>query len=341
MDVVDDQDHRPRPGDVLEELADGPRGVLDRARIRPPEQAADKPRDPVAVLHAGHQRRQLRDRRGRVIGVDDPRRLSDDLADRVEGDAIAVRETAAAEDRRVLDAVEELADEARLPDAGRPEQREQVRGPLGPRAIQPAPNEVELRGTSDHRGVEVTGMSGDVGEHGPQAVGLDGHRLPSKSERLDRLDVDRIADQPLGRGRDEGLARLCRLFEPGGHVDRVARDEALTGRRIAGNDLAGVHTDADGDPEPVVALEPLVQVRDGGVHRRSRPHRTKGVVLMELRDAEDGHDGIADVLLDGPTVRFDRGSQRVEVAGLYAAQGFRVEPLPDASRIRPCRRRRW
>ena len=93
---------------------------------------------------------------------------------------------------------------------------------------------------------------------------------------------------------------LRRLLESGGHVDGVAGDEALTRCRIAGDDLAGVHADRIAILDPVVALELLVEVRERVVHRRGGPDGAEGIVLVELRDAEDGHDGIADVLLDVP-----------------------------------------
>ena len=131
--------------------------------LGPPEQAADEPRDPVPVLGARQHGRQLRGRGRRVIGIGDPGGLLDDLADRVEGDAVAVRQAAAAEDVASSMPSRNSRIETRFPDAGRPEQGEQVGGPLGPRPIQAAPQEVELRGPPDHRGVEVAGMPGHVG----------------------------------------------------------------------------------------------------------------------------------------------------------------------------------
>jgi hypothetical protein len=38
----------------------------------------------------------------------------------------------------------------------------------------------------------------------------------------------------------------------------------------------------------------------------------EGVVLVELRDAEDGHHGVADVLLDGAAVTLDGAAHRLE-----------------------------
>ena len=76
------------------------------------------------------------------------------------------------------------------------------------------------------------------------------------------------------------------------------------------------------------------------VHRRCRSHRAQGIVLMELRDAEDRHDGVADVLLDGAAVGSMAAAQRVEVAGHAPGAGLRGRAAPRCGSNRPCRRRR-
>jgi hypothetical protein len=53
------------------------------------------------------------------------------------------------------------------------------------------------------------------------------------------------------------FARLRCLLEPGGDVDGVAGGEPLLG---AGDDLAGVHTDAELEREAVVLAELIIQI---------------------------------------------------------------------------------
>ena len=78
-----------------------------------------------------------------------------------------------------------------------------------------------------------------------------GHRLrlALELERLDRLDVDGVADQPVRQVAEEHLLLAGGLLEPRGDVDRVAGHEALARRRVAGDDLAGVHAGAVREPD--------------------------------------------------------------------------------------------
>ncbi len=53
---------------------------------------------------------------------------------------------------------------------------------------------------------------------------------------------------------------------------------------------------------------------------------------MDARNPEDGHDGVADELLDRAAVAFDRGTHRVEVALHDVSERFRVECLTHGCR---------
>ena len=57
---------------------------------------------------------------------------------------------------------------------------------------------------------------------------------------------------------------------------------------------------------PQVSPELVVERGQGGLHRRRRADRPEGVVLVPDRQAEDGHDRVADELLDGPAVALER-----------------------------------
>ena len=65
--------------------------------------------------------------------------------------------------------------------------------------------------------------------------------LSFQLQRLDRLHLDRVPDESVGRVAEENLEGGCRLLESRSGVDGVPRDETLTRARIAGDDLAGVH----------------------------------------------------------------------------------------------------
>ena len=82
----------------------------------------------------------------------------------------------------------------------------------------------------------------------------------------------------------------------------------------------------------MVAIEILVQRGEGLAHLGCGADRPQRIVLMDLGNPEDGHDGVADELLDGATVVFDRGLHRVEVAFHDVTERFRVERLTHRRR---------
>jgi hypothetical protein len=77
--------------------------------------------------------------------------------------------------------------------------------------------------------------SAPAAEH---AVGGNGLRLALELERLDRLGDDGVPNQPESRIAEQDAERRGGLLEPRRDVDRVAGRQALSGRRVAGDDLA-------------------------------------------------------------------------------------------------------
>ena len=109
------------------------------------------------------------------------------------------------------------------------------------------------------------------------------------------------------------------MLQPGGDVHGIAGHERLAGAR---DDLAGVNADAHLQAERC----------DGIAHLDRRSHRAKGVVLVDLWEAEDSHRRIADELLDRATVSLeDRAKFRV-VARHELAQRLRIGPLAERRR---------
>ena len=58
----------------------------------------------------------------------------------------------------------------------------------------------------------------------------------------------------------------------------------------------------------------------------------QGVVLVHLRDAEDGHDRVADELLHRSPVRLEDSLHALEVAGEQGAHRLGVDRLPHGGR---------
>ena len=132
----------------------------------------------------------------------------------------------------------------------------------------------------------------------------------------------------------------ARLLEPSRGVDGVAGHQPLARAGVAGDDLAGV------DPDVVAAARcprPLgtrVEGRQRGLHVRGGADRPQRVVLVADRQPEDGHDRIADELLDRPAVPLEGVPHRFEVAGHHLAQRLGLgRPRRPASRAWGRRRR--
>ena len=104
-----------------------------------------------------------------------------------------------------------------------------------------------------------------------------------------RGPLDRLADEDRAGRRDRLQAR-CRVHE-------VARDHALAGRAERHRGLAGEHA------------APRLDPRAEGLHRvdevEARADRPLGVVLVRDRGAPQGHDRVADELLDAAAIARD------------------------------------
>ena len=80
-----------------------------------------------------------------------------------------------------------------------------------------------------------------------EPVGRHPLRLALQLQRLDRLDLDRVADEPIGQVAEQDLAGRRGLLEARRHVDRVAGGQALARGGVAGHHLTGVDAGAVGE----------------------------------------------------------------------------------------------
>ena len=172
LDVVEDDHERPLRRGLLQRLAERPGDLLRRRRrLRLAEQRADRRRGGLV--------------RGQHV------ELLQHLDDRPVGDPLAVGEAAAADDRRV-DRSQSLRGEPGLADAGIADDRDQLAALLGPHALPCLPEERELALTADEQ-LPVPALRRVV--HAQQPVGGNRLGLALQLERLDRLDLGRVANE--------------------------------------------------------------------------------------------------------------------------------------------------
>src|SRR5262249_14207687 len=112
-------------------------------------------------------------------------------------------------------------------------------------------------------------------------------------------------------------ARAAGGLKTSGDVDRVA-DHRVVAADGAGQHLAGVHADAQGEAHAVRLVEGGVDVRHRILHSKRGAHRALGVVLVRHRRAEDRHHVVADVLVDGAAVALHLVAEATQAA-LYEA----------------------
>ena len=155
-----------------------------------PTQGADRP----AATGSGSRRRELLDH----------------LDHRPVGDALAVGEAAAADDRAPSSESEELGDQPRLADAGRPEDREQLAGAVAERPGRTRRGDGAARVSRPTIGARRGGAEPWSPCTDEQAVGRHRLGLALQRERLDRLDLDRVAGEPQRLLADQDLAGLRR-----------------------------------------------------------------------------------------------------------------------------------
>jgi hypothetical protein len=151
------------------------------------------------------------------------------------------------------------------------------------------------------------------------AEGLHRLALALQLERLGRLRADLIADQPLRGRADQDLVRVGGLLQPRGDVYRVPGDQRLA---RAGDHLAGVHADADLQSEHADGLPHL----DRGAYRPER------VILVDLRQAEDRHRGVAHELLDGSPVALEDRAELAVVTRHELTKHLGIGPLAECRR---------
>ena len=158
----------------------------------------------------------------------------------------------------------------------------------------------------------------------------DGFGASADLERLRRSAEAKAARRVGGPLGHEDVPGFSRGFYARRDVDGVAGDDPLVRLRVVDRQhRAGVDADAHLDRDPVALGEPLVERAELGAHPQRCPERARRVVLMHPRDAEDRHHGVADELVDDPTLGLDLGPHRGKERGHHVLELLSVESLAD------------
>ena len=230
---------------------------------------------------------------------------------------------------QAVDVLQELPGQAGLADAGRTDDAHQADAALAGRGVEVILELAELLVPPDEGRLERLRPTD------PAALGDDAERPPGR-DRADlalqdllagRLEDDRARRRSLGRLPDEDGARRSHRLEAAGRVDQVAADHALVGGaerdcRLAGQD-PGTHLEAGGSRRVVVDAQSAHGVDE--VERRA--DGPLGVVLAGHRRAPQGHDCVADELLDAAAVALDAVRHGREVPLLEVADLLGVPSL--------------
>jgi hypothetical protein len=179
VDVVEHDHHRRGRGRGLEQLAKRPGDLLARChRLLLAEQSLDHRYSGRVDLEAG--------RLGQLLHHLDHGPV---------GDALAVGQATATEDERALQGADQLRGQARLADACRAQDGEELAGAVGGGLAERLLQASQLALAPDQRRVEVSSERGCLLVERKQAVRDERLALAFQLERLGRLGLDRVADE--------------------------------------------------------------------------------------------------------------------------------------------------
>ena len=129
------------------------------------------------------------------------------------------------------------------------------------------------------------------------------HRLrqPLDRHRSQGVDLHQAFDQPQRRHCQPNAPRRGQLLHARRQVGGLAHGGVVHVQVVADradHHLAGVEPDPDAHLQAVGATDLLGIVPQGGLHRQSGVTGAQGVILMGDGSAKEGHDAIAQHLVD-------------------------------------------
>ena len=167
--------------------------------------------------------------------------------------------------------------------------------------------QAQLVVATDERGLQRLGSvaTAELGDDTEGVPGRHGRRLALERLLAGLLEGDGVGRCSMRRLADEDRAGSRGRLQATGSVDEVAGDHALVRRPERDRSFSGQDAGAGLDRRPE---------RPDGVDELERgPHGALGVVFVRGRRTPDGHDRVADELLDRAAVPADHVPGEVEV----------------------------
>ena len=251
VNVVEDQDQRAAAGERLREAPHGAERVFARHDFFV--------RQSDCRRHGVEQTSCLGIGRKHLAQLGVGRDLLEDLDEREVRYPVAVSEAAPTQHDRVTLRIDELENEARLADAGRPEHGEELTRAVAHRSGVRLDELLQLAAAADERSIEPSLEARRVRSDTQQPVGDERLRLSFCVDRLGTFEFERALGK-LPRGvPDQNVARLRGLLEPRGDVDGVT---GRKGAALARHDLAGVDSHPDLQLGAELALKVRIEVAE-------------------------------------------------------------------------------
>ena len=165
---------------------------------------------------------------------------------------------------------------------------------------------------------------------------VDGHwfGLALDPDQVQDAEVELVLGRLLHRLADDYIhpVGLGLALQPGAQVDVVADDgvvEAQMGTQVAHDHGTGVDADADDEVRHFHLVPDRLKGVDFPHHIQGGPAGPLGVVFLGHRRAPDGHDRVADVLVQDAVVGEDDGRHLIQVGVEGMGEDLRLQPLGD------------
>jgi hypothetical protein len=223
--------------------------------------------------------------------------------------------------------------EPRLADARLAYDRHHLPTPLAQIVDAPA-QRAHLRVASD----DGRGQAGDPARPAARrarsrdAIGRDGSGESLQRESRHGLGLEKRIEDPVGLLAHHHSSSLRRGLQARREIGHLAGHHELVGGARRRDGLARGHADAQVEPYSVLTFEERIELLQALPHRQRGSHRPLGGVLVDPRHAEDRHDGIAGIFLDGAAEAVDLLAHLVEEGRQHGAQVLRVLPCGKLGR---------